>query len=212
MQSLSRQRRYEEAQSLQEACDHLLSVRRSYRSLAEARGLCFAALWPRVGERRRPRGADEPGVGRPAVRGRIASPAALSNKRIGAALARLSARTARTPGAERRPALRGRTAERARHAAGGPALVPRGYYRCEDTFARSAGPRGHRTDGDPPRDRGVQDPFIRAGGPGGPAGRLARLVPDSDPRLQTVATSVLGSWIPLAFITAVRRLRSIFPL
>lgn len=46
IQSLSHQRRYEQAQNLQEACDHLLSVCRSYRSLAEAHTLCFAALWP----------------------------------------------------------------------------------------------------------------------------------------------------------------------
>jgi DNA polymerase III subunit epsilon len=43
---LSRQRRYEEAQTLREASEHLLSIRRSYASLAEARGLRFATLWP----------------------------------------------------------------------------------------------------------------------------------------------------------------------
>jgi DNA polymerase-3 subunit epsilon len=47
--SLSRQRRYEEAQRLREAKDHLLSVRRSYQSLAEAVSLRFAAFWPAVG-------------------------------------------------------------------------------------------------------------------------------------------------------------------
>jgi len=46
MRDLSRQRRFEEAQRLREACDQLMSVRRSYRSLAEACGLRFAALWP----------------------------------------------------------------------------------------------------------------------------------------------------------------------
>jgi hypothetical protein len=48
--ALSRQRRFEEAQRVREARDHLLSVRRSYQSLAEARSLRFAALWPAVGE------------------------------------------------------------------------------------------------------------------------------------------------------------------
>jgi hypothetical protein len=47
--TLSRQRRYEEARSLQEACEHLLNVRRSYETLAEARSLRFATLWPRTG-------------------------------------------------------------------------------------------------------------------------------------------------------------------
>jgi DNA polymerase-3 subunit epsilon len=46
IQSLSRQRRFEEAQAIREASEHLLSVRRSYRCLAEARALRFAALWP----------------------------------------------------------------------------------------------------------------------------------------------------------------------
>jgi hypothetical protein len=46
MRSLSRQKRYEQAQRLQVACEHLLSVCRSYRSLVEARSLSFAALWP----------------------------------------------------------------------------------------------------------------------------------------------------------------------
>ena len=49
MWGLSRQQRYEEAQALRDARDHLLSIRRSYRSLAEARALCFAALWPQAG-------------------------------------------------------------------------------------------------------------------------------------------------------------------
>jgi hypothetical protein len=44
--TLSRQRRYEEAHSLQEACEHLLNVRRSYETLAEARRLRFATMWP----------------------------------------------------------------------------------------------------------------------------------------------------------------------
>jgi DNA polymerase III subunit epsilon len=48
--SLSRQHRYEEAQHVREARDHLLSVRRSYQSLAEAVSLRFAALWSAVGE------------------------------------------------------------------------------------------------------------------------------------------------------------------
>jgi DNA polymerase III subunit epsilon len=46
--SLSRQRRYEEAQRVREARDHLLSIKRSYASLAEAVSLRFAALWPAV--------------------------------------------------------------------------------------------------------------------------------------------------------------------
>jgi len=48
--SLSRQRRFEEAQRVREARDHLLSVRRSCQSLAEALSLRFAALWPAVGD------------------------------------------------------------------------------------------------------------------------------------------------------------------
>ena len=47
--TLSRQRRFEEAQSLREARDHLLHVRQSYEALAEARRLRFAALWPVTG-------------------------------------------------------------------------------------------------------------------------------------------------------------------
>ena len=46
---LSRQRRYEEAQNLKEASERLLSIRRSYASLAEARSLRFAFLWPQNG-------------------------------------------------------------------------------------------------------------------------------------------------------------------
>ena len=46
MRSLSRQRRYEDARALQEAREDLLSLKRSYTSLVEARALCFAALWP----------------------------------------------------------------------------------------------------------------------------------------------------------------------
>ena len=56
MRSLSRQRRYEDASALREAREDLLSVRRSYAALAEARTLCFAALWPIA------RSGDGPGV------------------------------------------------------------------------------------------------------------------------------------------------------
>jgi DNA polymerase III subunit epsilon len=49
MRALSQHRRFEDAQSLREACEHLLSIRRSYRSLAEASSLRFAALWPQLG-------------------------------------------------------------------------------------------------------------------------------------------------------------------
>jgi DNA polymerase-3 subunit epsilon len=49
MRSASQHRRYEDAQSVRDACDHLLSIRRSYLSLAEARSLCFAVLWPQAG-------------------------------------------------------------------------------------------------------------------------------------------------------------------
>jgi DNA polymerase III subunit epsilon len=49
MRALSQQRRYEEAQTLRDARDHLLSICRSYQSLAEARALRFAALWPLTG-------------------------------------------------------------------------------------------------------------------------------------------------------------------
>jgi DNA polymerase-3 subunit epsilon len=48
MRHLSRGRRHEEAQGVRDACEHLLSVRRSYASLAEARALRFAALWPQA--------------------------------------------------------------------------------------------------------------------------------------------------------------------
>ena len=46
VRSLSRQRRHEEARSLKKAGEHLLSVRRSYASLAEAKRLRFVGLWP----------------------------------------------------------------------------------------------------------------------------------------------------------------------
>ena len=46
IRSLSHQRRYEDARAMQEAREDLLSLRRSYAALAEARTLCFAALWP----------------------------------------------------------------------------------------------------------------------------------------------------------------------
>jgi DNA polymerase-3 subunit epsilon len=49
MHTLSQHRRFEEAQRLQEACEHVLSIRRSYQSLAEATSLRFAALWPQPG-------------------------------------------------------------------------------------------------------------------------------------------------------------------
>ncbi|MFH1833688.1 MAG: hypothetical protein ABH877_01575, partial [bacterium] len=49
MGTLSRQRRYEEAQDMRDACAHLQSVRRSYQSLAEAHALGFAALWQHSG-------------------------------------------------------------------------------------------------------------------------------------------------------------------
>jgi excinuclease UvrABC nuclease subunit len=48
--TLSRERRYEEAQRVREATDHLLGVKRSYQSLDEAACLRFAALWPTAGE------------------------------------------------------------------------------------------------------------------------------------------------------------------
>ena len=48
IKSLSRQRRFEEAHNLQEARDHLLNIRRSYETLAEARELRFATLWPQT--------------------------------------------------------------------------------------------------------------------------------------------------------------------
>lgn len=46
MQGFATQRRYEEAEAVRLALDDLRGVRRSYRALIEARGLCFAALWP----------------------------------------------------------------------------------------------------------------------------------------------------------------------
>ena len=57
---------------MREASEHLLSVRRSYASLAEARSLRFATLWPQDNERGRPVSAAELGVGRPTVRTGIA--------------------------------------------------------------------------------------------------------------------------------------------
>jgi DNA polymerase III subunit epsilon len=46
--ALSRQRRFEEAQRVREAKEHLLNLRRSYQSLLEAVTLRFGALWPVV--------------------------------------------------------------------------------------------------------------------------------------------------------------------
>ena len=46
VRSLSRQRRFEEAQRMRESTEALLNVRRSYQSLVEAMSLRFAALWP----------------------------------------------------------------------------------------------------------------------------------------------------------------------
>ncbi len=88
MKALSRQRRYEEAQDLREACDHLLSIRRSYQSLAEARALRFAALWPLTGN------GDGPLVRMNLVwNGRLREPVSLHpstlEQEIGAALAAL---------------------------------------------------------------------------------------------------------------------------
>ncbi len=96
IQSLSRQKRYEQAQSLQEASDHLLSVCRSYRSLVEARNLCLAALWPESAN------GDGPGVRMNLVRnGRLCDVVSLRpdalEQGVGAALARLSARRAQAP-------------------------------------------------------------------------------------------------------------------
>jgi DNA polymerase III subunit epsilon len=48
IKALSRQRRFEEAKTLQEAREHLLNVRRAYENLADARGLRFATLWPQA--------------------------------------------------------------------------------------------------------------------------------------------------------------------
>ena len=47
--ALSRQRRFEEAQRLQDAREHLLNIRRSYETLADAVNLRFIALWPDAG-------------------------------------------------------------------------------------------------------------------------------------------------------------------
>ena len=49
IRALSAQRRYEEARAMRDACDHLLGVRRSYQTLAEARFLRFGVLWPQSG-------------------------------------------------------------------------------------------------------------------------------------------------------------------
>ncbi len=46
VKTLSRQRRFEEAKTMQEAREHLLNVRRAYENLAEASDLRFATLWP----------------------------------------------------------------------------------------------------------------------------------------------------------------------
>jgi len=46
IRDLSRQRRHDEAQKIKEASEHLLTIRRSYASLAEAQRLRFAILWP----------------------------------------------------------------------------------------------------------------------------------------------------------------------
>jgi hypothetical protein len=46
VRSLSRLRRFEEAQRMREATEALVNVRRSYQSLMEAVSLRFAALWP----------------------------------------------------------------------------------------------------------------------------------------------------------------------
>ncbi len=88
MKALSRQRRYEEAQSLREACEHLLSVRRSYASLVEARSLRFASLWPQEGN------GDGPSVRLNLVwngklREAVSLPSAAIEAGIGAALDRL---------------------------------------------------------------------------------------------------------------------------
>lgn len=48
IKALNRQRRFEEAHSLQEAREHLLYVRRSYENLTEASELRFATLWPQT--------------------------------------------------------------------------------------------------------------------------------------------------------------------
>jgi DNA polymerase-3 subunit epsilon len=48
VRSLSRQRRFEDAQTIREGLEALLNVRRSYQSLGEAVSLRFAALWPAV--------------------------------------------------------------------------------------------------------------------------------------------------------------------
>jgi DNA polymerase-3 subunit epsilon len=95
IQSLSRQKRYEQAQRLQEACEHLLSVCRSYRSLAEACSLCFAALWPE------PANGHGPGVRMNLVlNGRLCETLSLRpyslTTGVGAALDRMNDRAAST--------------------------------------------------------------------------------------------------------------------
>lgn len=96
MLALSRQRRYEEARDLRDACDHLLSIRRSYRSLAEARALRFAALWPQSGN------GDGPLVRMNLVwNGRLREPVSLHpstlEQEIGATLAHLWDRNGSRP-------------------------------------------------------------------------------------------------------------------
>lgn len=88
MRALSHQRRYEEAQTLRDACDHLVSICRSYQSLAEAHALRFAALWPLTGN------GDGPLVRMNLVwNGRLREPVSLHpstlDQEIGAALADL---------------------------------------------------------------------------------------------------------------------------
>jgi DNA polymerase-3 subunit epsilon len=46
VRALSKQRRYEDAQEVRDAWDDLVSIRRSYASLVEARNLSFITLWP----------------------------------------------------------------------------------------------------------------------------------------------------------------------
>jgi hypothetical protein len=46
MQRLAAQRRYEEAQQVRDALEHLAGIRRSYRALANAVCLSFVAIWP----------------------------------------------------------------------------------------------------------------------------------------------------------------------
>ncbi len=102
VRSLSRQRRYEQAQKLQEACEHLLSVCRSYRSLTEARSLSFAALWPESAN------GDGPGVRMNLVlNGRLCESSSLRpdalEHGVGSALARVKEEAASEPRIERPP-------------------------------------------------------------------------------------------------------------